>query len=262
MLRSGVLAISLTVLHLSMVPAGAAAVDLELRAVSPPVVAGDTVRVALIARSDDGTSQPFAGLDVLLAWDPAVLALVGTDEVGAFEWSLSYFPNDGSLDGLNADCSPTEFCESYSGLPFNDGLAAYQAVMLFADVVPVATSDGVVVTTFVFDVLEPAALTQVASQPEAGLFSFSRVVAFVEGGFVEVTGALRSSLLSVGGCGSHGDFDGDCVVTGSDYPSLATCLTGPASAPVDAACQAGDTDGDGAVDLRDVAVFQALFSGP
>ncbi len=262
MMRTAVLALSLIVVQLLTVPVYAAAVDLELRAAPSPVITGDTLRVALLAKSSDGTAQPFAGLDVVLAWDPDVLALVGVDQVGAFAWSLSYFPNDSSLDGLNADCSPTEFCASYSGVPFNDGLAAYQAVVLFADEIPVATGDGVVVTTFVFDVLAPAALSKVSSEREAGLFSFSRVVSFVEGGFVEVTGELRSTLVSVGGCGSQGDFDNDCVVASTDYSSLAVCVTGPAVAPVNAACQIGDTDSNGTVDLRDVAVLQTLFSAP
>ncbi|MCC6143265.1 MAG: hypothetical protein IT368_05620, partial [Candidatus Hydrogenedentes bacterium] len=61
-------------------------------------------------------------------------------------------------------------------------------------------------------------------------------------------------------CTTAGDGDGDCRVSLQDYRELNACLAGPgAAAPVECACY--DMDGDGYVDLRDAAKFQAAFSG-
>ena len=59
-------------------------------------------------------------------------------------------------------------------------------------------------------------------------------------------------------CDLLGDSDGDGDVDSDDARQLAQCLTGP-GIPREAACTALDANGDGDVDLADVAGFQAVF---
>ena len=47
---------------------------------------------------------------------------------GSYNWVASGFPNDSQLDRINADCGPDTFCSPYTGKPFNDGSALYQAI--------------------------------------------------------------------------------------------------------------------------------------
>ena len=55
-----------------------------------------------------------------------------------------------------------------------------------------------------------------------------------------------------------GDCDGDDLVTLTDLQTLNACLTGPAGT-FDPVCACVDTDGDGDVDLLDVAAYQRAF---
>lgn len=57
-----------------------------------------------------------------------------------------------------------------------------------------------------------------------------------------------------------GDHDDDGNLDLTDYALFSECLSGP-GVPVDAGCGCSDFDGNGAVDLRDCAAFQAAF-GP
>jgi len=56
-----------------------------------------------------------------------------------------------------------------------------------------------------------------------------------------------------------GDADGDGDVDLDDYTPVPSCLNGPGGTGV--GCEIFDLDGNGAVDLRDVAVIQAAFTG-
>jgi spore germination protein YaaH len=66
-----------------------------------------------------------------------------------------------------------------------------------------------------------------------------------------------------GGCYYYFDFDNDRDVDQTDFSRFAFCLMGPAySFPSGNSCLTADADGDGNVDLRDFAAFQAAFTGP
>lgn len=57
-----------------------------------------------------------------------------------------------------------------------------------------------------------------------------------------------------------GDLTGDDRVTPEDVSKLVGCLSGPSGGAA-GACQCADLDGDGDVDIGDVAAFQAVFEG-
>ena len=56
-----------------------------------------------------------------------------------------------------------------------------------------------------------------------------------------------------------GDFNCDGAVTLADYPHLAACLTGPAEAAA-SACLDANLTAPASIDLRDFALFQAIFA--
>lgn len=62
---------------------------------------------------------------------------------------------------------------------------------------------------------------------------------------------------------AHGDFNANDQTDAGDLPELFFCLRGPAHHyPLGQVCRTGDFDGDGAVDLCDVAWFQRVFEAP
>lgn len=126
-------------------PEADAAVNLEWRPTRLSSVVGDIIEVRLFAVSDTGEDAPTSGMTVVLSWDPARLRLLvnvdpctaGPCDPGTYDWLQSYFPDDSVLDGLNDS--------------FDDGDAFYSALaQLGADNTPVATADGLWVTSFRF----------------------------------------------------------------------------------------------------------------
>jgi hypothetical protein len=137
-------------------------VGLELRGAWPNVVVGDTVEVQLFAVSESGLRENVAAIQAILVWDASAFRLSGLSDpcVGTpcppntYHWLDSSFPMDVMGEGLNADCSPTEFCDPYTGIPYNDGTAVYRAWAWFEPNPPaVATAEGLHVTTFVFEAI-------------------------------------------------------------------------------------------------------------
>ncbi|MGB2984256.1 MAG: hypothetical protein WBE26_00090 [Phycisphaerae bacterium] len=141
-------------------PSLQAAVDLEWQPAQQSVGIGEVVEIRLYAVSDEVSGQTVIALEVILVWDSSHLELLGqTDPClddpcppNTYNWMSSSFPEQ---SGLNADCSPVEFCDSYTGTPFNDGNAFYAAFAQLGSDVPVAvaTSEGLWVTTFLFQTL-------------------------------------------------------------------------------------------------------------
>ncbi len=168
-------------------------VDLAVRPRPQTVSVGDVVEVELYAVSDDGTEQTFTGLDVLFTWDPSALALSeGAIDNGPHDWSFlfGFFPDEG-LDGLNADCGKDVFCDPYTGVPFNDGDAMFQAGS-FADAV--ATDDGLLIATLRFTALAATSGTDVVIEAALGTFSRTGVL---QRGAVNVTGSLGRASITV-----------------------------------------------------------------
>jgi hypothetical protein len=86
------------------------------------------------------------------------------------------------------------------------------------------------------------------------------------GGWAAAMGAPVTFTLIADPASVFGDFDGDGAVGMSDFEVLTGCMAGPDTPPI-AACprtpqdyiNAFDSNADGAVDLRDFAVFQRAF---
>jgi len=224
------------------------AINLEWRPLHQDARVGDTIHVALFAVSDRATPQSFINLGVLLRWDPSRLELLGLDDSSnGYHWLLSFFPNDTGLDKLNADCTANDFCPTYTGLPFNDGFARYEA---FAGLPPAAppeaSSTGLRVTEFRFRAVGEGR-SEVSFSAFAGIAARTRVIGTVIVG-EDVTGQLGSPAIA--------DLD---RMTMEDLSDLATCLRGP-GAIVAGNCRRFDVDRDGDVDLRDVADVQDAYS--
>lgn len=241
---------------LALPDAASAAVNLVWRVSRQTVRVGELVSIELVAVSDGEVAQSVSGIDSVIGWDPVVLRLAGTENTGAHQWMGSWFPADAGLDGLNADCGSDLFCEPYTGLPYNDGNALYQA---FAGWAPAqVTAEGLVVTTILFEVLAAADSTEVYLIAAMGDFTSTRVADGDPDHLGrDITGTLGSMALQV--CGVRGDFDGDCAVGPLDVADFVPCLTGPDRELPGDECLPGDLDGDGDADLRDVAALQIVF---
>jgi len=169
-------------------------VNLVLRAKPQQANVGMDIEVGLYAVSSEGTD--FIALDAILAWDPSVLRLRGVD-ASVHNWFLFGFLDDSGLDGLNADCGEDVFCKTFTGLPWNDGDALLQALILPPPGSSgiVATEDGVLITTITFTVERPAVASEITFLPSAGDSSLSRVL---RSGGANVTGSLGAAFVNVG----------------------------------------------------------------
>jgi len=87
-------------------------------------------------------------------------------------------------------------------------------------------------------------LSSTIGQPDVGVLA---------GGDYELQSGFWFALIP-------GDFDEDGVVTLLDYLGLGLCFTGPGTA-VSLDCVPYDTNGNGTIDLLDVAQVQAGFNG-
>ena len=171
-----------------------AEIDLVLQPEPQTITVGAQVEIGLFAVSDDGTAQAFCALDVILTWDPASLELREAVDDGPHNWSFVFgFLSDESLDGLNADCGEDVFCDPYTGLPFNDGNALFQAAS-FSEAT--ATVEGLRVATFRFMALDETPTTDVVIEESRGVFWTTKVL---QPGGTDVTGTLGSTTVTIKG---------------------------------------------------------------
>ncbi len=157
-------------------------IDLEWR---PAVIAAapqDIIEIGAFAVSDTGFDQVFSGLSLLFQWDPARLELIDfvdpcpqdPCDPGTYRWIQSFFPDDSQLDGINNDIT--------------DGDAFFQVFgQLGFDASPLATPDGLQITTLRFRVLDFGA-TEVAFAEQIG--TTRTVIAGSDIPGVDVTGVL------------------------------------------------------------------------
>ena len=142
-------------------------VNLEWRVANPNVRVGDTVRAELYAVSDNDGNQSLIAFRAILAWDSGALELTGADGTGAVDWQFTGFMNDANINRLNADCGPDLFCEPYTGIPFNDGDAVFEAGVLSLPH-PQATPEGLLLITILFRAAAPVSATELTLLPTAG----------------------------------------------------------------------------------------------
>jgi hypothetical protein len=224
--------------------AAQAPVDVALRTTACSTVGG-TVRVNIHATSQSLAGSSIGAIDVLLAWNPAELELLGNDDTQAsYAWLISGFLPD--PDNINAN------------LHDGDGLYTALARPRAAAVAPPA--QGMLVTSLLFRPLVALPLgSEVTIVPSQGTFATTRVLSFVTAGLV-ITGNLGpngagytcpigtqdcapsiSNSTGLGGLvtitGSPSVLENNLVLTASQLPSnafgyfLCSRLIGPGTIP-------------------------------
>ena len=225
--------------------AAMANVNLEFRPGTIEGVPGETVEIGLYAVSDDGADQAFFGGQMIVTWDSDLLELVGTQDDGPYTWLASYFPDDSGGDGLNTS--------------FTDGDAWYMALARF-DALPVATDEGLLITTFLFEVVGDEGTSMIEMPEQLGDFTTTAVLHPTIPGST-VTGTLGTAMVMVGDVEiPMGDFDGDSDVDLVDFGHFHLCYSG-ANQDYASGCEAGDFDEDGDIDMADYSNFQLAYTG-
>lgn len=160
-------------------------VNLEWRPTYRAASHNQLVDISLYAVSDNGTNQPFGFVDAVLHWDPTKLQLNAKINNNAYNWTVSDFPNDSELDGLNEPFTgPSPF------LPANDGDAFYQASRAFEpNPPPIATPQGLLIVTFRFRAIMNCGPSSLVLAATGGPNTESRVLDSEVPGFV-ITGTL------------------------------------------------------------------------
>ena len=223
-----------------------AGVDLDWRVETGDTYVGDTARIALYAVADNGgADEPFSACEVIVVWDPLVLSLQGIDNNGPYAWLFSGFPPDS--EGLNDT--------------FDDGDASYQGWSNFNEDA-VATPDGLLLTTFLFQGLSPAELTDVTII--ATLAGAQTAVYDEETPGVNIVDDLDTASIPVLADGLIGDLNCDGMLNAFDIDPFVLALTGPdeyALAYPTCDINLADIDGDGAINAFDIDPFVALLTG-
>lgn len=239
------LAVALFAGALAPAAASAGGIDLAWRPQRVVVTPGETVRLQLLAVSQDEVNDIISVMDVIFLWDTAHLSLLGVVNDGPYTWLSSGLPLN-AIGGLNQDLT--------------DGDAVYTARSQFPPTpFAQATPEGLHAATIEFLALAEVASTGVPIVSERnGAETF--VVSDIPG--LDVSGALGAAEIVIADCVLF-DFDADGDVDLRDFHALQGCLgLGPA-AVADVPCMCTfDADRDGQIRLDDVAAFDAALTGP
>jgi hypothetical protein len=226
----------------TIVPATYANIDLELRPMIRTTCVGLDVQLGLYAVSDDPNApQNLSAMDVIIAWDPAYLQLLGNVDPGTPTWFVSTFiiPDPYGLNEAN---------------PPQDGDGIYTALAPLGTAVD-ATPEGTLITTFEFVALAEVSGTLVELLDSAGNpLGHTRVFSGDEPNLI-VTGTLSGSSVDIVLITCPGDLDHDGEVTLSDLALLLSNYGTSAGATPDE----GDMDCDGDVDLADLAALLSVY---
>ncbi len=158
-------------------------INLEFRPPSQNVVTGNTANIGLYAVSDDETDQLLMSAQVIIAWDPSFLQLLGIDHTGAVPLESSEFPAN---DPFNLN----------EVVPPQDGDGLYVALAPLGDPVA-ATPEGTLLTTFQFLTLAETPQTAVdilecAGDPEGHTIVYDGTVPNLD-----VTGTLTGAIVVI-----------------------------------------------------------------
>ncbi len=191
---------------------GTPVANLSLLPSSQTVVAGQMVRVDLVAASGTCATQPVGSIEAVLNWNPALLRFIRKIDPPSSQWVSSSFPNDSALDQLNAP---------YTGVPASDGNAWYQALANFqigADAPPT----GIVVTSFEFQALDGVLSTPVTMPASGGTFARTRVLGAGATIGIIITGSLNSASVRITECAVAADCNDNNLCT-TDTCSSGIC---------------------------------------
>ncbi len=216
-------------------------INLELRPATQTVAVGALVEIGLYAVSDDPEmDQLLAAMDVIIAWNPALLELSGIDDTGGPVLLFSGFAPDPY--GLN------------EVIPPQDGDGIYSALAALGQPVP-ATPAGTLITTFQFSALATTSSTLVEILELAGDPEGHTVVLDGTVPNLDVTGTLGSAEVTIVCEVCPGDLDGSNQV---DLIDLAILLSNYGMT-IGALPQDGDHDCDGDIDLADLSALLSVY---
>jgi hypothetical protein len=213
------------------------AVHLTLMERQDPVRVGHVLTVDILMMNDLATSQDVATLDVVLAWDPNELQLLGVGADGA-PWLTSGFLND--PDGLNDT--------------FTDGDAFFNAIASPSAPVVIPAQATILARSLEFEALRPTALSEIAILAQAGQFAETRVFE-PEPPQSNVLGSFSSTQVEIVCSLCIGDIDGSGAVDLDDLTLLLQDF-GSGGAPGQVR---GDIDCNGSVDLDDLTLLLQNF---
>ena len=147
----------------SIATCAAADVDLVWSPNTQAVLVGTVLEIDLFAIPDPGQQQTISAIDVVLTWDPQRLLLLGVVDNGPYEWLESGFKPFGQVD--------------FDGLSESlvDGDAKYTALSAAPGEPAVATSNGLLVTTFQFYALSEVDSTEVVIEDRLSATAITRV---------------------------------------------------------------------------------------
>lgn len=218
-----------------------AEIDLEFRTEKTSVLVGESVEIELYVVAESGT-QSMAAADVVFTWEPSELDLLDlVTEPGVL--LQSRFPA-GDISGLNESVPP------------QDGDGYYQAWSNFGDPV-VATTQGTLLATFVFEALAPTPGTLVDIVESGGTPTLNTTVLDGTVPGLDVTGLMIGVLFEIATAENPcpGDITGDNAVDVVDLLWLlgayGQTTTGPA-----------DLDGSGVVDVMDLLILLGALGDP
>jgi hypothetical protein len=232
--------VALALLGLAAAPA-AANINLEMRPALQTVYWGPAaeVEIGLYAVSDDDTDQTLSAIDAIIEWQPEFLRLLGNHTKGAVNLTSSSFPFPDPY-GINEADPPA------------DGDGIYTAWAPFGNPA-VATPEGSLITTFVFEPLVTTPATGVDFLASAGNPVGYTIVFHGTKPNTDVTGTLSGCVVEIRPC-CPADFNYDCDVDVLDFLILlAAWGTDPGGPP--------DINGNGDVDVNDFLLLLAAW-GP
>lgn len=215
---------------------GVANINLELRPASPNAsVACGIVNIGLFAVSDSDGDQSLSAAQVIFAWDPEFLQLLGIDDTGAVNLGSSFFPLDDPF-GLNEVVPP------------QDGDGLYLAFAPIGEVVS-ATPEGTLLTTFRFQPLAVTSQTSVDILETGGRPPTQTKVFDGKVPGLNVLGSVSGSVVAILESPTP-DFNNDSEVNAFDLATLlgswGQCPPAPNLCPADLNC-------DGEIDATDLA---------
>jgi hypothetical protein len=226
----------------SIASPSAANINLELRPTFQTVwylTTDPEVEVGLYAVSDSELDQLSSAIQAIIQWDPDFLTLLGISAEGAVPLLGSGFPIPDPFNLNEAD-------------PPQDGDGMYVAFAPLSGPI-VATPEGALITTFVFEPLQYSPATSVNIAASAGNPPGDTIVFDGTEPNFDVTGTLSGCLIQIIPC-CPPDFDYNCVVDVVDFLILlAEWGTDPGGPP--------DLDGDGDVGVTDFLLLLAAW-GP
>ena len=216
-------------------------VDVILHPLDEAVTVYGVLEVQVIIASDSKRTEFVAAAEIILAWDPEKLQLLGNHEDGAVDLLTSTFPT-AHPSGLNESNPP------------QDGIGMFMAWAPLGNPAAVPPS-GVLLTTLEFAAIEPTGETQIAIVPFVGDPDTPDAATIIFDGLVpnfNITGTLTGANVAIT-LACPGDLNDDGVVGIHDL-LIVLDAWGPCADPAE--CPA-DLSMNGQVSINDLLVVLA-----